>query len=159
LYDALGAEWHKMLYHEDHQSPVLPIAILVDFDRYAGLAYIAHRPQCVLIPPITFEWDTGVQKLSWQQLPLQVRYAITILKCQDQTLQKAVIGIGKSELATGYPQPKIKILDRNLVSFNFKIELVISVIQLVCQDPGARNKNRQFIRSVLFLHTIVFWEV
>ena len=48
-----------------------------------------------------FEWDTGVQKLSRQQLPLQLRYAITIHKCQGQTLHKAVIDIGKSELAAG----------------------------------------------------------
>lgn len=49
----------------------------------------------------TFEWDSGVKKYSRQQLPLQLRYAITIHKCQGQTLQKAVIDIGKSELAAG----------------------------------------------------------
>ena len=48
LYDVLGAEWHKMLYDEDHQPPVLPTDILVDFDRYARPAFIAHRPQCVM---------------------------------------------------------------------------------------------------------------
>ncbi len=85
----------------DHQPPDLPIAVLIDFDRYAGPALIADRPHCIPIPPITFEWDTGVNKLSRQQLPLQMRYAITIHKCQGQTLQKAVIDIGMSELAAG----------------------------------------------------------
>lgn len=92
---------YQILFHEDHQPPDLPIAILVDFDRYAGPAFIPDRPQCVPIPPITFEWDGGAQRLSRQQLPLQLRYAITIHKCQGQTLPKAVIDIGKSELAAG----------------------------------------------------------
>ena len=51
------------------------------------------------IPPITYEWDSDSQRLSRQQLPLQVRYAITIHKSQGQTLSKAVIDIGKAELA------------------------------------------------------------
>ncbi len=42
-----------------------------------------------------------MERLSRQQLPLQLRYAITIHKCQEQTLHKAVIDIGKSELAAG----------------------------------------------------------
>ena len=93
---------YQMLYQENHQPPDLPIAVLVEFDRYAGPAFIADRPQCIPIPPITFEWDTGVHtKLSRHQLPLKIRYAITIHKCQGQTLQKAVIDMGKSELAAG----------------------------------------------------------
>lgn len=55
----------------------------------------------VPIPPLIFEWNTGAQKLSRQQLPLQLHYSIAIHKCQGQTLHKAVIDIGKSELASG----------------------------------------------------------
>lgn len=86
---------HQILYQDDNQPPDLPIAILVDFDRYAGPAFLTDRPQCIPIPPI------GAHRLSRQQLPLQLRYAITIHKCQGQTLQKGVIDIGKSELAAG----------------------------------------------------------
>ncbi len=92
---------YQILYRDDHQPPDLPVAILVDFDRYAGPPFIPDRPQCIPIPPLTFEWEAGAHRLSRQQLPLQLRYAITIHKCQGQTLQKAVIDIGKSELAAG----------------------------------------------------------
>jgi len=68
---------------------------------YAGPPFLAGHPTMVPIPPLTFEWNTGAQKLSRQQLPLQLRYSITIHKCQGQTLHKAVIDIGKSELASG----------------------------------------------------------
>ena len=54
----------------------------------------------VFQPPITFEWGY-TNNLSRQQLPLQTSYAITIHKSQGQTLQKAVIDIGKSEHAPG----------------------------------------------------------
>ena len=92
---------YKILYQEGQGPPNLPIAVLVDFDQYSGPPFIVDRPKCIPIPPTTFEWDSGVQRLSRQQLPLQLRYAITIHKCQGQTLQKAVIDIGKSELAAG----------------------------------------------------------
>ena len=54
----------------------------------------------VTIYPITFEWHTNNKQFSRQQLPIRLRYAITIHKSQEQTLRKAVINIGKSEKAT-----------------------------------------------------------
>ena len=92
---------YKILYLANHHPPDLPIAVMVDFDTYTGPAFLPDRPSCIPIPPITFEWDTVVARLSRQQLPLQIRYAITIHKSQGQTLDKAVIDIGKSELAAG----------------------------------------------------------
>ena len=49
------------------------------------------------IVPITFEWESK----SHQQLPLQLRYAVTIHKSQGQTLNKAIIDLGKSEISAG----------------------------------------------------------
>ena len=92
---------HQILYHEDHQPPDLPVAVFIHFDTYTGPSFIQSLPNVVPIPPITFEWPVETQNLSRQQLPLLLRYAITIHKCQGQTLQKAVIDIGKSELAAG----------------------------------------------------------
>lgn len=60
-----------------------------------------NHPKCVPIPPLLAEWTYGGKHLSCQQLPLQLRFAITIHKSQGQTLNKAVIDIGKAELAAG----------------------------------------------------------
>ena len=92
---------HQILYCDDHQPPDLPVAVLICFDTYAGPSFIPSLPSVLPIPPITFEWAVETQKLSRQQLPLFLRYAITIHKCQGQTLKKAVVDIGKSELAAG----------------------------------------------------------
>ena len=92
---------HDILYQENQQPPNLQIAVLVNFDHYSGPSFLQQHSNCVSIPPITCEWDSDSQRLSRQQLPLQVRYAITIHKSQGQTLPKAVIDIGKAELAAG----------------------------------------------------------
>ena len=75
---------------------------MITMSNNTGPDFIPTRPKCIPIPPITFEWESALKRLSRQQLPLQVRYAITIHKSQGQTLQKAVvIDIGKAELASG----------------------------------------------------------
>lgn len=75
--------------------------MLVDFDTYTGPPFIPEKPKCIPISPTCFEWTTNGKRLSRQQLPLQLRYAITIHKSQGQTVDKVVIDIGKRELAAG----------------------------------------------------------
>lgn len=89
------------LYKANHRPPDLPVAVMVDFDNYSGPPFLNDHPKCVPIPPLTFEWELNGCQLSRQQLPLQLRYAMTIHKSQGQTLDKAVIDIGKTELAAG----------------------------------------------------------
>ena len=89
----------KILYQQDHCPPNLPIAVIVKFYNYAGPSFLAEFPNSTSIPPITFEWESNGQKLSRQQIPLQLRYAITIHNCQGQTLHQAVLDLGKRELA------------------------------------------------------------
>ena len=101
LCNGAGGTVYQLLYQANHKPPDLPIAVLVDFDNYAGPPFLSSRPNCVPVPPLTFEWESNSQQLSRQQLPLQLRYAITIHKSQGQTLDKAVIDIGKAELAAG----------------------------------------------------------
>ena len=57
------------------------------------------NPKTVPIPPHLFEWEIDGQRLSRQQLPLQLRYAITIHKSQDQTLPQVVVDLGTAEKA------------------------------------------------------------
>jgi len=85
------------IYQDGHAPPNLPIAVLVEFRNYCGPQFLDSAPNCVPIVPITFEWESK----SRQQLPLQLRYAVTIHKSQGQTLHKAVIDLGKSELSPG----------------------------------------------------------
>jgi ATP-dependent DNA helicase PIF1 len=92
---------HKILYQNGQKPPHLPIAVVVRFDKYHGPPFLQDHPSSIPVPPITFEWQCESQRLSRQQIPLQVRYAITIHKSQGQTLQKAVIDIGKSEISAG----------------------------------------------------------
>ena len=63
--------------------------------------FLSSQPNCVPIPPLSFEWESNGRQLSRQQVPLQLCYAITIHKSQRQTLEKAVIDIGKAESAAG----------------------------------------------------------
>ncbi len=92
---------HQTLYYEGHALPSLPIAILVDFVKYCGPRFLNNRPNCVPIPPMLSEWMSAGKHLSRQQLPLQLRYAMTIHKSQGQTLDKADIDTGRAELAAG----------------------------------------------------------
>ena len=56
---------------------------LVDFQHYTGPPFLHTHPQIVPIPPHLFElWETEGQRLSRQQLPLRLSYAMTIHKSQ-----------------------------------------------------------------------------
>ena len=46
---------HELLYQEGQAPPNLPISVLVAFDNYSGPAFLNEFPNCVPIPPITFE--------------------------------------------------------------------------------------------------------
>lgn len=91
----------SILYAEGHKPPALPIAMMVNFNDYAGPPFLPSKPKCIPIPPVTFEWQNGSYRLSHQQLPLRLSYAITIHKSQGRTLSKAVIDIGDKEMAAG----------------------------------------------------------
>ncbi len=76
-----------ILYAVGHKPPDLSIAVLVTFHKYTGPPF---KPKCPFHP----EWSNGSSRLSRQQIPLMLSYAITIHKSQGQTLSKAVIDIG-----------------------------------------------------------------
>ena len=69
-----------LLFHPDRPPPCLPIAALVHFTNHTGPAFLATNPKTVPLPPHLFEWESDGQRLSRQQLPLRLRYAMTIHK-------------------------------------------------------------------------------
>ena len=77
----------------------LPIALVVRFDKYNGPTWGGER--CVLIAPISRSWRTENRKMSRQQLPLKLAWAITVHKSQGLTLGRAVIDPGKKEFTVG----------------------------------------------------------
>lgn len=90
-----------ILYATGQKPPSLPIAILAKFDKYTGPPFQTSNPKCIPIPPISFDCSNGSARLSRQQIPLMLSYAITIHKSQGQTLSKAYIDIVKREKAAG----------------------------------------------------------
>ena len=78
--------------------PDLPVAVMVQFDKYSGPTWGGNR--CVLISPITRTWRSGHRELSRQQLPLRLAWAVTVHKSQGLTLNQAVIDTGKKYFTT-----------------------------------------------------------
>ena len=88
-------------FAENMGPPNLPVAVLVHFHRYSGPAFLDTCPKCIPVPPRVFEWMADGKHLSRQQVPLRLRYAMTIHKSQGQTLTKAVVDLGKGERVAG----------------------------------------------------------
>jgi ATP-dependent exoDNAse (exonuclease V) alpha subunit len=91
----------KIWFAENMGPPNLPIAVLVHFHSYSGPAFLDAWSKCIPVPPKVFEWMTDGMYLSRQQVPLRLRYTMTIHKSQGQTLTKAVVDLGKGEKVAG----------------------------------------------------------
>lgn len=74
------------IYHVNHQSPDLPVAVIVQFDDYRGPSISNTLPICTVTISLHLP-GSGIHER--QQLPLRLAYA--------PTLPKAWIYIGKSE--------------------------------------------------------------
>ena len=88
-------------YAEAAGPPSLPIVVLVNFPCYTGPGFINACEKCLPVPPKIFEWMVDGKYLSQQQIPLRLRYAMTIHKSQGQTLPKVVVDLGKGEKVAG----------------------------------------------------------
>ena len=89
-----------IIYSKNQSPPDLPMAVLVKFDEYRGPNFCDIQC-CVPIPPVTACVNIGNKHLERQQLPLTLAWALTILKSQGMTLEKAWIDIGKKEKTLG----------------------------------------------------------
>ena len=86
-----------VIYHNEHQPPDLPIAVIVQFDDYTGPSISDSTPSCVPTSPLTVTSQSFCTVHERQQLPLTLAWALTIDKSQGLTIPKAYINIGKSE--------------------------------------------------------------
>ena len=91
----------QIWFGENMGPPNLPVAVLVHFPSYTGPAFLGACPKCIPVPPKVFEWMADGKHLSRQQVPLRLRYAMTIHKSQGQTLTKAVVDLGSRERVAG----------------------------------------------------------
>ncbi|XP_028404097.1 uncharacterized protein LOC114526773 [Dendronephthya gigantea] len=90
-----------IIYHNNHQPPDLPIAVIIEFENYRGPAFNVDKPSCIPICPITVSSQSETGFHERQQLPLRLAWALTIHKSQGLTLARAWINIGKSERTAG----------------------------------------------------------
>src|SRR4051794_19318637 len=80
----------EIIFEENQFPPSLPIAVLIEFDNYSGLAIItAEGKRLVPISPIRQSWEGKKGTCSHLQVPICLAWAITVHKSQGLTMQKA----------------------------------------------------------------------
>ena len=99
---ALGTILH-VLYAEGHSPPVLPIAIIVQFDEkdYSEPSCCDSIANGVPVYPVANCSDIYGEKLERQQFPLKLAWSIAIHKAQGLTLNDDWVDLGPSEKAAG----------------------------------------------------------
>jgi ATP-dependent exoDNAse (exonuclease V) alpha subunit len=90
-----------IIYHPDSTPGELPLAVLVQFDKYTGPSWSNELDRVVPITPHRAEWKFNGKCLTHTQLPICLAYAVTIYKSQGITLEKVWIDIGNRNYANG----------------------------------------------------------
>ena len=91
-----------IIFEENLCPSCLPIAVLVEFDNYAGPAIVnSEGKKVVPISPIRHTWDGKKGTCSRLQVPICFAWAITVHKSQGLTLQQVVVNLSKNEYAAG----------------------------------------------------------
>ena len=69
LCNGAAATVHQLLYQADHKPPDLPIAVLVDFNNYAGLPFLSSQPNCIPILPLSASTPPTLLRDNYTQEP------------------------------------------------------------------------------------------
>ena len=93
---------HSIVYASDYGPPLLPVAIMVQFDStYTGPSFSPNVPNLVPIPPCSSFSESLGSNYERTQFPIKLAWAVTIHKSQGLTLEKMWIDLGKSEKSVG----------------------------------------------------------
>ena len=91
-----------IIYANNYIPNDLPKAIFIEFDYYTGPKFFPendHRHSWIPINPLDiYSQSHGTNRI---QYPIRLSYALTIHKSQGQTIEKAVIDLGKAERSLG----------------------------------------------------------
>ena len=108
LVNGIRGEVAEIVYAEGAPAPVPPCYVVVRFDGYTGSDWSSGERYRGYVPisPVQSAWSSCVANgegitLTRTQLPLKLCWALTMHKSQGQTLDKAVIDLGKREACTG----------------------------------------------------------
>ena len=108
LVNGIRGEVVEILYAEGVPAPAPPCYVVVRFDGYIGPDWSSGKMYrgCVPISPVQPSWSScGANgegsTMTRTQLPLKPCWALTTHKSQGQTLDKAVVDLGKREACTG----------------------------------------------------------
>ena len=82
------------IIYSDSDINKLPVAVLIEFDRYNGPPFFLDEERKNWIPINPYTVFSRDMKSSRTQLPFLLSYALTIHKSQGATLLKAVIDLG-----------------------------------------------------------------
>ena len=108
LYNgSMGTVTH-IVYAPGQAPPALPICVIVQMDRYNGPSFLADKPRCVPICPLTRQWQNSrtigtsdAEMMSRTQIPLKLAYAMTIYKSQGQGFERLMVHPGEREYQAG----------------------------------------------------------
>ena len=90
-----------VIFSENYTSPMLPIAIIIQFDNDYMPSFCKDTPNCVPIYPVTSSSNSLGNSLERVQFPLRLAWSMTIHKSQDVTLKTCWIDLRTSERVAG----------------------------------------------------------
>ena len=90
-----------IIYPDSYSLDSLPETIIVHFPNYIGPQFFSDEIKHNWLPLSTTTIFCDYLKGSRTQYPLRLAYALTIHKCQGQTIDKCVIDIGTREISAG----------------------------------------------------------
>ncbi|CAG8820287.1 16637_t:CDS:1, partial [Racocetra fulgida] len=91
-----------IFFTDNYEPNSLPTAVLVAFDKYNGPTIVTPEGVPVVpIAPIQRTWESKSGMCLRLQIHHFLTWAITVHKSQGLTIPKAVIDLGKNEIAAG----------------------------------------------------------
>ena len=121
-----------IIYKEGQYSPVLPVAVLIEFENFSGPTING----CVPITPIVSNATTS-ENLERHQLPLKLCWGITIHKSDGLTLPNTIVDIGAKESVAGLAYVVISTVGK-------LSDLIIEPTTLDILNAVKKKKNFQY---------------